>query len=268
MRRSTAVAGLLAALAAASCGTGDPRSDGEGTAWTVPDREGCQGLTVGWPVPAERLADRLGPGLAPAEGPSPGTGLLLLFGVECTGSEIDGEPTGDFVSVHVLIPVAPPPVPEEMAPTASPSRWVAVPRTFGPVESEVRSLFAAHGFPTEEARTEFELRPGAEDGLAARFTVATQAGARVTVEATLADSTETSRGRVGLVHASEGTWSVAHGPESAARYGTGRGTVVLEDPPELLGELDLTAEPPIVFVDRHFHWRFVFPPSEGATDGG
>ena len=263
-----AAAALLAALAAASCGTGDPRPDGEGATWHVPDEEGCQGLTVGWPVPAERLAERLGPGLVPAEGPSPGTGVLLLFGVECTGSEVDGEPTGDFVSVHVLIPVEAPRLPDGLAPTDSTPRWVALPRTFGPVDSDVRSLFAAHGFPTEEARTEFELRPGAEDGLAARFTVATQAGARLTVEATLADATETSRGRIGLVHAAEGAWSVAHGPESAARYGTGRATVVLEDPPELLAGLELAADPPIVFADRHFHWRFVFPRVGRGPDGG
>lgn len=257
---------LLLAVFVPACGPGDETA-AESTTWTVPDGEGCQGLTVGWPVPAERLAERLGPGLTPAEGPSPGTGVLLLFAVECTGSEIDGDPTGDFVSSHVLIPVDPPPLPAGLAPPASPPRWVAIPRTFGPVESEVRRLFAAQGFPTEEARTALDLRPGAEGGLAARFSVATQAGGRVTVEATLADSAETFQGRTGLVHVSDGDWSVAHGPETAARYETGRAAVAFEGPPGLLGGLQLASEPPIVSLDRHFRWSFTFPRAERPTGG-
>lgn len=266
MKRPGVAACLLAALVAASCGP-DEGPDAGSRTWTVPDGEGCQGLTVGWPVPTERLADGVGPGLTPAEGPTPGTGALLLFAVECTGSEIDGEPTGEFVSAHLLIPVETPALPDGLAPAGAPPRWVAIPRTFGPVESEVRRLFAAQGFPTEEARTDFELRRDAEGGLTARFSVATQAGGRVTVEATVADSAETFQGQTGLVHVSDGRWSVARGPESAARYEAGSATVTFEDPPGLLGGLELAAEPPIVSLDRHFRWRFTFPRVERPAGG-
>lgn len=251
LRRALPLLAVLPLLAA--CG-GDRA---EGTTWSVPDREGCQGLTVGWQVDRAALRDLVGGGLTPVEGPAPGTGTLLLFAAECTGSRIGAETTDGFVTAHVLVPVEAPDLPEGLLPGASPPRWVAIPRTYGPIDGAVRTLFADEGFATREARTDFRLRPGAEEGLEAAFSIATQSGARVTVEATFSDSLQPFEGETGLVATGGGPASVATGPESASRYEEGTATVSAEGP-GLLEGFDLTAEPPIVSLDRHFRWSFTF----------
>lgn len=263
------VAGFAAALLGAvllAAGCGGDAGDREATSWSVPDAEGCQGLTVGWPVDREALRPLIGPDLTPVEGPTPGTGTLLLFAAECTGSRIDGEPTDAFVTAHVLVPVEPPNLPGGLLPdgTEAPPRWVAVPRTLGPVDSPVRALFEEGGFPTSEARTDFELKPGDGEGLDARFSIATQAGASVTVEATFEDSLAPFEGRTGLVSTTEGPTSIATGPESASRYEAGTATVTSEGTSFLDG-IDLRREPPFVSLDRHFRWSFTF---RSATIGG
>lgn len=255
-RPVSAVLGVVAAAAALAlvgCGADAP----EATTWTIPETEECQGLTVGWPVDRGALRSLIGSELEPVEGPTPGTGTLLLFAAECTDSRIGSEGTNAFVTAHVLVPVEAPTLPEGLLPGETPPRWVAIPRTLGPVDSPVRALFEAEGFPTTEARTAFDLRPGAEEGLEASFTIATQAGGRVEVEATLADEPQPAEFLNGLVSTAEGPVAVATGRESASRYEEGTATVSLEDAAFLEG-FDLGSEPPVVSLDRHFRWSFTF----------
>lgn len=256
-RRAVGLPLAAATLLLAACGGGRP-SEGDGAvAWTVPQEEACQGITVGWPVGFDDLDALVGSELVPAEGPEPGTGVLLLFAAECTGSTVDGAPTGSFVTAHVLVPVEPPRLPADLLPGPPPPRWVAVPRTLGPVGSPVAALFGERGFPVREAATAMELRPGEGGGFRGRFTIDTQTGGRVSVEASFPDSLAAFEGETGLVTRSGDRWSVATGPESASRYEPGTARVRFEDP-DFLGGLELDERPPIVSLDRHFHWDFTF----------
>lgn len=250
-------AALAAAALMAACGGSGAVDRADETTWAVPGEEACQGLTVGWPVPFDRLGDLVGPGLVPVDGPEPGTGVLLLFAAECTGSTVGGEPTGSFATAHLLVPVEPPSLPEDLLPGEPPPRWVAVPRTFGPVDGPVRTLFAEGGFRTREARVTFDLRPTDGGGFEAGFSIHTQDGGAVTVAATVADSVESFRGETGLVTRADDRWSIATGPESASRYEPGTARVRFEGT-DLLAGLDPGSRPQVVSLDRHFRWTFTF----------
>lgn len=229
--------------------------------WTIAEDAPCTGLTIGWAVPVDELRRVVGPGLEPAAGPAPGTGLMLLFAAKCPGSAIGGHRTGPFVTTHVIVPIAPPHLPDSERTTRDAKGWIAIPESFGASKSPVAALFRRHGFVVQQGTATVEVEPGAQ-GTRGHLVLTTPHG-RLDATATFADSARRFESMTGLVGGSDAARAFAHGPEHSMRTSGGHATVSTRGTTILSG-LHPVGQP-VAVLDTSFAWSFSF---EGARTSG
>lgn len=229
--------------------------------WAIAGDAPCTGLTIGWAVPLGELQRMIGPGLEPAKGAAPGTGLLLLFAATCPGSTIGGQPSGSFVTTHVIIPIAPPRFANGERVARDVKGWIAVPETFAAPGSAVAALFRRHGFVVKPGDATVEMEPDPR-GARGRLVLATGSG-RLEATALFADSARRFESNSGLVGGSATARAFAHGPEHSMRTSGGRATVSARGMTVLTG-LHPVGQP-VAALDTTFTWSFRF---ERAAVGG
>lgn len=249
-RHSLAVSLIAGALLAPACLRAQRR---RAERWVVSPSAACQGLTIGWAVPTEEIRSMLDSTVEPAPGPAPGTGLVMLFVAKCPGSSIEGRPTGPFVSAHVIVPIAAPAAAH--APAARGVKgWIAIPHTFGPDGSPVRSLFARHGFAVAPGDASLQVTTDAA-GTHARLVLATPHG-RLTATATFGDSTRAFDGITGIVGGAGAPSAFAHGPERSTRR-SARQAIVTSSGTTPVSAVHPVGKP-IAVLDTGFVWQFTF----------
>ena len=253
-RRSAVLLALL--LAIASCAR---RHRPE--AWTVADATPCTGLTLGWPAPIDELRELVGPGLEPAAGPAPGTGLVLVFVARCPGTTIDGEPTGPSVTAHTIVPIE---APRESRgePGRGAQGWITIPDTYAPEGSPVGALFRRHGFTVRSGTATLDL--SSRGGAVVAHATLTTRGGEIDATATFADSGRTLERVTGIVGPGAMSRGLVFGPERSRRltgavdHLTVRGTAPLDG-------IHLGAAQPAAALDTAFTWSFTFDPAVART---
>lgn len=252
-RRSSAL--LLAVLLAVPSCARARRHHPE--VWTVTDDAPCVGLTLGWPAPVAELRELVGPGLKPAPGPAPGTGLVLLFVARCPGSAIDGRATGPFVTAHTIVPVEPPSE-SKSEPGRGAQGWITLADTYAPDGNPVRALLRRHGFRVQSGTATLDLAP--HDGGEEAHVVLMTRGGQIDATATFADSAHALDRVTGMVSPGAGSRSLVLGPERSRRI-TGRDVHVTFRGNAPLAGLHLSAATPGAALDTAFVWNFAFDPA-------
>jgi STE24 endopeptidase len=220
--------------------------------WAVGESNPCTGLTVGWNPPLEALQEVVGSHWKPAEGPSPGKGVFLLFSVSCEESTIDGQETGPFTLAATIVRTEAPPEPRGGRGANS---WAALPDNFGRAGEPVFELFRRHGFVASEAQVSLSVQESG-DGEEARFIIQTAEG-RVEGAATFGPEASSFGLTTAIVGTDPELFSLFRGPESGMRQSDGSATVESSGI-TWVSRLGLAEEPPIVALDREFTWEFSF----------
>jgi hypothetical protein len=223
--------------------------------WTIADRAPCTGLTIGWALTTAELRRVLGPGLDPAPGATPDTGILLLFVAQCPGSTIGARRTAPFVTAHIIVPIEPPEAAGDSV-ARGVRGWIAIPTTFGDTASPVRALFQRHGFAVRQGMATLRI-DSTSQGTRARLTLSTPRG-RLESEATFADSVRRFESLTGIVGPGTRAHALAHGPEHSLRR-SGRTATVSTRGTTILSGLHPVGKP-VAVLDTDFAWRFTFEP--------
>jgi len=236
---------FAALIAGASC----LFAQGSGAVWATDSAVPCAGLTVGWHVAAGTLQALIGSrGTVAAD--STGRGVVILFATTCSGTTIDGRPTGPVALGAAIVRLAP-----QTDTTLAPgTRWSAVPAAFGPAGAPVTGLVQRSGFDVGTGPVSLH----ADSSAGARrvtFVIATAKG-RIEATALIGDSVS----HFALTGALLATGTRHPGRFAGQEWATRRGgtATVRATGETLLSQLAITAPPDIVAYDTGFGWRFTF----------
>lgn len=229
-----------------------PAREAEGEVWAISGDRPCTGFTVGWHPALDALQEVVGSHWIPAEGPSPGRGVFLLFSVSCESSTIDGRETGPFTLGAAIIRTEPPP---DRRRGRSATSWAALPDLFGRAGDPVYELFRRHGFVTSEGDVSLAVSEGGAEQLAS-FSIQTSEG-RVEGSATIEPEATSFGVTTAIVGTDSELFSLFTGPESGVRQ-PGAGATVRSTGNSWLALLGLEESPPLVALDREFIWEFTF----------
>lgn len=251
MRGAPITCGLAGVLAGVVLAPGVSAQAAHPVSWAIADRASCVGLTLGYAVPIAELQRIVGARLRPARGPSPDTGLYLLFVARCPGSTIGGRATGPFVTAHALVPIEPPPA-AEYAGAPAIGGWITAPSTIGAAGAPVRRLFAGVGFPTVTGSSSLDVERRA-DTIRVRLVLTTARG-RVTASATFADSAVALARTTGIVTPGDHASGLVVGPEHSRRRSGVPGSVRVDG--SVLPDGVHASSAPSAALDTRFAWRF------------